>query len=107
MRARGVPIPQKISVQLGAGLGSKMHTVVLNQNGAKETANNATLPEIASPKFGVAFGRRFGVRNEHTFSAKTSANETPTEPFNRTCQTITAAVKSHPQASVSIQPTAK
>ena len=60
MRARGVPIPQKISVHLGAGLGSKMHTVVLNQNGAKETANNGTLPEIASPKFGVHLGAGLG-----------------------------------------------
>ena len=107
MRARGVPIPQKICVHLGAGLGSKMHTVVLNQNGAKETANNGTLPEIASPKFGVHLGAGLGSEMSTPFSAKTSANETPTEPFNRTCQTITAAVKSHPQASVSIQPTAK
>ena len=83
------PDTSKLSVHLGAGLGSKMNAFVLNQNGAKEThteglrdANNSTLPEIASPKFGVHLGAGLGPEMSTPFSAKTSANETPTEPFS-------------------------
>ena len=85
------PDTSKISVHLGAGLGSKMNAFVLNQNGAKEThteglrgANNGTLPEVVSPKFGVHLGAGFGSEMNAPFSAKTSANETPTEPFTYT-----------------------
>ena len=83
------PDTSKISVHLGAGLGSKMNAFVLNQNEAKEThteglrgANNGTLPEVVSPKFGVHLGAGLGSEMSAPFSAKTSANETPTEPFS-------------------------
>jgi len=82
------PDTSKISVHLGAGLGSKMNAFFLNQNEAKEThteglrgANNGTLPEVVSPKFGVHLGAGLGSEMSAPFSAKTSANETPTEPF--------------------------
>ena len=67
-----------------------MNAFVLNQNGAKEThteglrgAKNGTLPEVVSPKFGVHLGAGLGSEMNAPFSAKTSANETPTEPFKQ------------------------
>ena len=82
------PDTSKISVHLGAGLGSRMNAFVLNQNGAREThteglrgANNGTLPEVVSPKFGVHLGAGLGSEMNAPFSDITSANETLTEPF--------------------------